>query len=93
VTLGVEQRHLQPAHVAAVAIRRNLRKLGLGIGALHRREHAAGRNEVAAGGEKIHEARETTRDDDGEARRRAPLLRAVVGAAPVAPEAGAGGMT
>src|SRR5262245_58904640 len=49
VALGVEQRHAQPADVAAIAARRQLRELGGGQRAFDRRQHARGRDQVPAG--------------------------------------------
>ena len=63
MTLGFEQRHGEAAHVAAIATRRQLRKLRHRVRAFHRRQYPARGDQVAARDDEIDQARALQPED------------------------------
>ena len=76
MALGIQHRHLETAHLMAIAIRRYLGELGARIYAFHRGENTRGRDKVAAPRKEVHEAGKAACNDHRETLLRSPVLHA-----------------
>src|SRR5512135_2864470 len=76
MTLGIEQRNLQPDHLAAAGTGGHARQLLVRVDTLHRSQHASRRDQVPACRDEVGEVGETARDHHREQTGRPPMLGA-----------------